>query len=89
MLPDDYLTACDETVSIAHNHRADSTEATTYVFEAQVKAIQAVAAAIDRLATAVEALSPPSPPYALRGCSDTLLREFKARASFMFTRCWW
>ena len=62
MLPDDYPTAADEMLS--HAHRTQSVSDKTgeaYRVEAQVKATQAVAAAIDRLAAAVEALSPPSP----------------------------
>lgn len=55
MPPDDYLTACDEMLSQAHRlGKSDSAAASRA--EAQVKAIQAVAAAIDRLAAAVEAL---------------------------------
>lgn len=69
MLPDDYLTAADEMLSHAQSEKPGrgrspsvSDEGAAYRAEAQVKAIQAVAAAIDRLAAAVEALSPPSPP---------------------------
>jgi hypothetical protein len=62
VLPDDYLTTADEMLS--HAHRTQSVSDKTgeaYRVEAQVKATQAVAAAIDRLAAAVEALSPPRP----------------------------
>jgi hypothetical protein len=69
VLPDDYLTAADEMLSHAQGQRPGrgrfpeaSDQGAAYRAEAQVKAIQAVAAAIDRLAAAVEALSPPSPP---------------------------
>ena len=70
MLPDDYLTAADELLSHAQRQgpvqgRSPSwagDHGVAYRAEAQVKAIQAVAAAIDRLAAAVEAPSPPSPP---------------------------
>ena len=63
MLPDDYLTASDELLAQANRHpRPTADQAAAFMVEAQVKAIQAVAAAIDRLATAVEALSPPSRP---------------------------
>lgn len=59
MRPDDYLSASDELLDQAHRLRgpAGSELAAGYRAEAQVKAIQAVAAAIDRLAAAVEALS--------------------------------
>jgi hypothetical protein len=67
VLPDDYLTAADELISHAHRQAPNPRQIPSggeaaYRAEAQVKAIQAVAAAIDRLAAAVEALSPPSPP---------------------------
>jgi hypothetical protein len=63
VLPDDYLTASDELLAQANRHpRPTADQAAAFMVEAQVKAIQAVAAAIDRLATAVEALSPPSQP---------------------------
>ena len=62
MLPDDYLTTADEMLSHAHRTQSASDEiGEAYRVEAQVKAIQAVAAAIGRLAAAVEALSPPRP----------------------------
>jgi hypothetical protein len=49
-------------LSQAHTFPSDSDPAAASRLEAQVKAIQAVAAAIDRLAATVEALSPPFPP---------------------------
>jgi hypothetical protein len=52
VLPDDYLTAADEMLSQAHTSPSDSDPAAASRLEAQVKAIQAVAAAIDRLAAA-------------------------------------
>jgi hypothetical protein len=52
--PDDYLTASDELLSQADRF-GDPEHAAASRAEAQVKAIQAVAAAIDRLAVAVEA----------------------------------
>jgi hypothetical protein len=57
--PDDYLSASDELLGQAKRLRGPggSDIAAGHRAEAQVKAIQAVAAAIDRLAAAVEALS--------------------------------
>lgn len=54
MQPDDYLTATDQLLSQADRF-GDPEHAAATRAEAQVKAIQAVAAAIDRLAVAVEA----------------------------------
>ena len=62
VLPDDYLTAADEMLSQAHRTQSAGDPSAAYRVEAQVKALEAVAAAIDRLAVAVEALSPPAPP---------------------------
>jgi hypothetical protein len=53
--PDDYLTASDKLLDQVNKVRGSDGKATV-VAEAHVKAIQAVAAAIDRLAAAVEAL---------------------------------
>ena len=62
MRPDEYLSASDELLGQATSSRqrgpmGRSEREADYRAEAQVKAIQAVAAAIDRLAAAVEALS--------------------------------
>jgi hypothetical protein len=60
--PDDYLSASDKMLDQANRLRppglpGGSDRAEGHRADAQVKAIQAVAAAIDRLAAAVEALS--------------------------------
>jgi len=57
--PDDYLSASDELLDQAKRFGgpSGSDRAAGHRAEAQVKALQAVAAAIDRLAAAVEALS--------------------------------
>jgi hypothetical protein len=62
--PDDYLRSSDELLDQAKGLRppGGSERAAGHRAEAQVKAIQAVAAAIDRLAAAVEAL-PGSPGH--------------------------
>jgi len=60
VLPDDYLTTSDELLSQANKYQLGRDAGTALRVTAQVKAIQAVAAAIDRLAAAVEALSPPA-----------------------------
>jgi len=52
---DEYLATSDELLSMA-DRVGDPEHAAARRFEAQVKAIQVVAAAIDRLASAVEAL---------------------------------
>ena len=56
MLPDDYLTSTESTLSQA-DHFGDLEKARLLVAEAQVRATEAVAAAIDRLAVAVEAMA--------------------------------
>lgn len=61
VLADDYLTAADELLSRSHIAPEDIDRPR---LQAQVKAIQAVAAAINRLA--VEALSSPSPSPTVR-----------------------
>lgn len=58
MTPDDYLTASDTALSQADRFSGTEKGTAFWIGEAQVKAIQAVAAAIDRLAAAVEALRP-------------------------------
>lgn len=56
MLPGDYIDKADALLSRADMSRNPDTNSSEYRAEAQVAAIQAVAAAIDRLAKAVEAL---------------------------------
>jgi hypothetical protein len=58
VIPDDYLTASDAALSRADAVSDADKGAAFWIGEAQVKAIQAAAAAIDRLAEAVEALRP-------------------------------
>jgi hypothetical protein len=54
--PDDYISAAEALLQRAEIPRDRDAAAAAYRAEAQVTAIQAVAAAIDRLAAAVEAL---------------------------------
>lgn len=58
MLPDDYLTAVDSTLERAsyYDDPEKAAKAALVIAEAQVRATSAVAAAIDRLAEAVEAM---------------------------------
>lgn len=57
MVPDDYLRSCDALLTQADN--LNDADAAASRAEAQVKAIEAVAAAIDHLAEAVQALNTP------------------------------
>lgn len=57
MQADDYLAGADSFLERAKMPHDPDTNAAAYRAEAQVMAIQAVAAAIDRLAAAVEGLS--------------------------------
>lgn len=55
MNADDYLTNSESALSRA-DHRAEPDKAKLWISEAQVMALQGIAAAIDRLAAAVEGL---------------------------------
>jgi hypothetical protein len=63
VLSDDYLTVADELLSPSHMRPEDIDRPR---LQAQVVAIQAGAAAINRLAAVVEAISPPSASPAIR-----------------------
>ncbi len=63
VLPDDYLTAADELLSHAHRQAPNPLQIPP--------GVRPVAAAIDRLAAAVEALSPPSSAPPSSGCLES------------------
>jgi hypothetical protein len=48
VLPDDYLAAADEMLSQAHTIQPAGDRSAAYRVEAQVKALQAIAGAVDR-----------------------------------------
>jgi hypothetical protein len=57
MMPSDYLTGSETALAQAGHHRNDRERAPLWIGEAQVMALQAIAAALDRLAAAVEAIA--------------------------------